>query len=307
MRANLPGYATDSVMVESPVSSRNAPSDEKKSTSIDVESIALRPFLRWAGGKQIILRQILERIGERALLSNYFEPFAGAASVFLAIAPKRAVLADANPHLIACYKAVRDAPASVSRALAELKRSHGKRHYYRVREQYNNGGSPHWQAARFIYLNRTCFNGIFRVNEEGKFNVPIGDKANPIFPTPAELANYARALKKASLKVGSFEHTLLDAGKGAFVYLDPPYPPLNGTSFFTHYTRDRFGIEDQKRLSETVSAMHKRGARFLMTNADTPMIRDLYRHFDLATIDATRFVSCKNVKRRVSELIITNY
>lgn len=307
MRANLPGYAVESVAAEPYVNPRIGPRVDSGSAGVDEEVITLRPFLRWAGGKQMLIRPILARMGDRASLDNYFEPFVGAASVFLALAPKRAVLADANPHLIGCYESVRDAPEAVARALAVIKRDHGKRHYYRVRDQYNDGGLPHWQAARFIYLNRTCFNGIFRVNEKGKFNVPIGDKANPTFPSPAELNKYAAALKKASLKVGSFEETLLAAGKGAFVYLDPPYPPLNDTSFFTHYTKDRFGADDQKRLSEVVKAMHKRGVRFLMTNADTPLIRNLYGAFELITIDATRFVSCKNTKRRVAELIITNY
>lgn len=254
-----------------------------------------------------MLHHILPRFIPREEIKTYVEPFLGAASVFLALAPASALLADANPHLIACYRAVRNNPRAVGRALATLKQERGKRHYYAVRTAYNNGGTAATQAARFIYLNRTCFNGIFRVNRQGQFNVPQGDKSKPTFPSSKDLIAYSRLLKKAQLRTGSFDVLLRSATKTWFVYLDPPYPPLNGTSFFTHYTKDRFGVADQERLSRTVHRLHARGARFMMTNADTPAIRALYRAFRLSPVNAKRSVSCKNVKTRVRELIITNY
>jgi DNA adenine methylase len=273
----------------------------------DSAVVRLRPFLRWAGGKQYLVREILSQMVSQDDFDVYVEPFVGAASLFFALTPTRALLADANPHLIACYRAIRDTPEAVAKSLARLKCSHSHRYYYRVRKAYNAGGPRHLQAARFIYLNRTCFNGVFRVNTRGEFNVPIGDHTLPIFPRPSELTKYAIALNRATLTVGGFEKTLEGATTKWFVYLDPPYPPLNGTSFFTHYTKTRFGARDQEQLAHAVQRLHARGARFLMTNADTPIIRSLYRQFKVRTINATRYVSCKNTKQRVSELVITNF
>lgn len=139
-----------------------------------------------------------------------------------------------------------------------------------MRDLYNRSGFSAAQAARFIYLNKTCFNGIFRVNCEGRFNVPYGWKQPPAIPTAASLRAISGCLRLAEISAEPFEISLQKVGPGDFVYLDPPYPALNGTSYFTHYTRDRFSNEDQNRLAELVAMLHRRGALFLMTNADTP-------------------------------------
>jgi DNA adenine methylase len=237
----------------------------------------------------------------------YYEPFLGAASLFINIGPHASRLSDLNPHLIACYKQVRANPKAVATALKRHATRDSKEYYYRVRTVYNQGAKGSKQAARFIYLNRTCFNGIFRVNREGKFNVPYGYKKNPIFPDRGQLVAVAKKLKTARLSVRCFRKSLRTAGKRAFVYLDPPYPPLNGTAYFTHYTPDRFSEADQMALAAAVKRLDTRGALFMMSNADTPLIRRLYKKFDIRKIPVTRFVTCSSHKHKVQELVITNY
>src|SRR5713226_10143568 len=184
------------------------------------------PFLRWAGGKQQLKRTLLAFLPLDVTERTYREPFLGGGSLFFALQPKAAILSDANEHLIKCYELVRDQPELVARYLRFHALKNTKAHYYRVREEYNNSEFSAAQAARFIYLNKTCFNGIFRVNSKGKFNVPYGRKESPAIPDEAKLVRVAAALKSASLHASSFEQALDGAARGDFIYLDPPYPPL---------------------------------------------------------------------------------
>ncbi len=227
--------------------------------------------------------------------------------MFLALEPETATISDANRHLITCYRRVRDEPRKVSACLRYHIRTNSEEYYYRVRDRYNASKWSAAQAARFIYLNQTCFGGIFRVNKKGKFNVPYGWKDTPHFPTQRELVKLSERLLRASLIAGPFESVLDRAQKGDFVYLDPPYPPLNGTAYFTHYTMDRFRDDDQKRLAKLVRKLKRRGCLIMMSNADTPQIRTLYKGFTLKRISVTRFVSAKLTKHAVNELVITNY
>jgi DNA adenine methylase len=227
--------------------------------------------------------------------------------MFFALRPRRAVLADLNEHLIRCYEAVRDRPDLVGLNLRRHAGSHSRPYYYGVRNTYNRSGFGPPHAARFIYLNQTCFNGVFRVNKQGEFNVPFGDKPHPAFPTTQALKDAADALSGATLLVADYGQTCSRAEKGDFIYLDPPYPPLNGTSFFTHYTPDRFGEADQRKLAEVFGKLDARGCAVMMSNADTPLVRSLYRGFRFYPLTVTRFVTCKAVRHQVRELIITNY
>jgi DNA adenine methylase len=267
----------------------------------------VKSFLRWIGGKRQLTARLRPYLPENINDVRYHEPFAGAASLYFAIRPPRASLSDLNRHLIECYKQVRDNHSRIAAYLRVHARKNSKRYYYQVREQYNRCSQGPAQAARFIYLNQTCFNGVFRVNTNGHFNVPYGDKPNPSFPTAARLRAIARALRGTQLFAEDFEVALRKVRKGDYVYLDPPYPPLNGTAFFTHYTADRFGAANQERLAQAVKRLHKRGARFLMTNAELPSIRRLYGGFRISKLEVTRYVSCKGTRHRVGELVITNY
>ena len=276
----------------------NGPSDSKA---------VAKPFLRWVGGKRLLVPRLLRFLPRDLNGSRYHEPFAGAANLFFSIQPARATLSDLNGHLIACYRQIRDSHEKVASYLRTHRRKNNEVYYYRIRDLYNRSSIGPAQAARFIYLNQTCFNGVFRVNTKGAFNVPYGDKPNPRFPSSEELLAISKKLRSARLSVCDYEKALARVEKSAFVYLDPPYPPLNGTAFFTHYTADRFGVENQRRLAQTVRKLHKRGVRFLMTNADLPIIRQLYAPFYFSKLSVTRYVSCKGTRHRVGEVVITNY
>lgn len=264
-------------------------------------------FLRWVGGKRYLVWRLKPYVPENLNGARYHEPFAGAANLYFALAPRKASLSDLNEHLIACYSQIRTNHQKVAAHLREHVRNNSEEYYYEVRRIYNRSSAGPAQAARFIYLNRTCFNGVFRVNTDGEFNVPYGDKSNPIFPGTSDLAQISASLAKARLTACDYERALSKAEQDDFVYLDPPYPPLNGTANFTHYTADRFDSDNQLRLSAAVKQLSKRGVRFLMTNADLPQIRELYRPFHVAEISVTRYVSCKGARHRVGELVITNY
>lgn len=267
----------------------------------------IQPLLRWIGGKQHLLRRLVSFVPADYKKRCYREPFLGAGSMFLALRPERAHLADANQHLIRCYEAVRDSLNRVSAYLRDHAAKDCPDHYYTVREDYNRRPASVAQAARFLYLNRTCFNGVFRVNMRGKFNVPYGYKDHPVFPDREDLALVSQALAQAELAAVDYQDSLADAEPGDFLYLDPPYPPLNGTSYFTHYTKDRFDDDDQRALAESVCELDDQGCLFMMSNADTRMIRRLYRNFHITRLPVTRYVTCKATKHRVRELVITNY
>ncbi len=267
----------------------------------------ISPFLRWAGGKQQLKRILLAFLPTDVRERTYREPFLGGGSLFFALRPRAAILSDANKHLIKCYEFVRDQPELVARYLRFHALKNTMAYYYRVREEYNNAEFSAAQAARFIYLNKTCFNGIFRVNSKGKFNVPYGRKESPAIPTDNDLISIAAILKNASLKASSFEKALDNASKGDFIYLDPPYPPLNGTAYFTHYTIDRFSVQDQTKLADCVNELDRGRCLFMISNADTPLIRRLYQKYELVSLPVIRYLTCKSIRHKVKELVITNY
>lgn len=270
-------------------------------------STRIIPFLRWIGGKQNLIRRLLPFVPPDYQQRCYREPFLGAGSMFLALRPKRARLADANQHLIRCYEAVRDNPRCLIRYLRDHAAKDCPDHYYTVREDYNRRSPSTAQAARFLYLNRTCFNGVFRVNTRGEFNVPYAYKHHPIFPDRDDLGTVSHVLRNAKLVAADYQDSLAAAEPRDFLYLDPPYPPLNGTSYFTHYTKERFDSDDQIALAESVCTLNKRGCLFMMSNADIPLIRRLYRGFNMFRLSVTRFITCRATKHCVSELVITNY
>jgi DNA adenine methylase len=274
----------------------------------DDASLKRAPLLKWVGGKQSLIQELLKRIPSEARSGRYVEPFLGAGSLFFHLRPARSIVADANAHLIEFYERVRANPGAVSAAVSKLQRVHGELRYYEVRRAFNDCST--WsamQAARFLYLNRTCFNGIFRVNLAGEFNVPSGRRKLPYFPCAAHIRAAGRLLASADLRASDYRETLDDVARGDFVYIDPPYPPLTKTAYFTHYTMDRFGPEDQELLADKVRAVSARGARFLLSNADTKEVRNLYRGFQFEVLPVRRYVTCKHEKQNVNELLVRNY
>lgn len=267
----------------------------------------IKPFLRWAGGKSLFVKSILERLPSKERVGKYYEPFLGAGSVFLAYQSKAAKLSDLNKQLIDTFAAIKENPRLVYRYLRELASEDSERNYYKIRDQYNHGSKSMKQAARFIYLNKTCFNGIFRVNTEGKFNVPYGYKKKIMLPSSEHLLSISRLLSNADLGVQNYKDAVSTASEGDLVYLDPPYPPINSSSYFTHYTKERFSQNDQCEVAEVADDLNVRGCFVLVTNADTEEIRRLYDGWYIHRIERTRWITSSKQKHKVGELIISNY
>jgi DNA adenine methylase len=268
------------------------------------------PFVKWVGGKGRILSQLLPLLPPGAAHMRHVEPFVGGGAMFFARQPERALLCDVNPDLIATYAAVRNRVEDVVAALAPLALSHNTEHYYRARSRYNGrqGLGDAERAAHFIYLNKTCFNGLHRVNRRGEFNVPAGRYKNPRILDGDSLRAASDALARAELRCGSFEELLRGARPGDFVYFDPPYEPVSETANFTSYARDGFGQEDQERLRGVFRELDRRGCKLMLSNSDVPFIRHLYRDWRIDTVAAPRAVSCDVRGRgKVTEVVVRNY
>jgi DNA adenine methylase len=286
------------------------------------------PLLKWVGGKSALLPQILKHVPKT--FGTYYEPFAGSAALFFHLQPERAVLADKNGNLIQCYQAVVLETERVIRRLRWMERRHAaskpdptwgwnyKGHfYYQTRKQWNictafQGGrfkletwSPVQKAAAFLYLNRTCFNGVWRENRMGEFNVPMGRYKNPTICDPPRIRAAAAALERAELVMGDWRATFARAQPGDLVYLDPPYVPKSATANFTSYTAGGFGDKDQDELAAWTREAIDRGVNVLVSNSSTPRVRELYKGLPQVRIRAARSIN-SNAKRRgkVNEILV---
>ena len=266
-----------------------------------------RPFLRWVGGKARLVGRLLPFAADLSSTGTYYEPFLGAGSLFFALRPDRAFLADHNPDLMGCFERVKARPDLVWRHLRTLLSRQSRDEYYALRVEFNQAVTSYRRAALFIYLNKTCFNGIWRVNQAGEFNVPYGAKAKAGFPNRVDLLRCSTALANARLATADFEATLAGAAAGDFVYLDPPYLPLSTTAFFRHYTAGRFAPEDHERLALAATDLAMKGARVMVTEGDSPLIRKWYRDFNICEVAVRRSVSCDAQRLDAQELIITSY
>ena len=270
-----------------------------------------RPFLKWAGGKGRLLTQLLPMLPHGVEHLRHVEPFAGGAAMYFARRPPRALLSDCNAALIRTFEAVRDHVDHVIDRLRDLSERHQPQHYYRVRARYNAHRetlSLADHAAYFIYLNKTCFNGLHRVNRKGEFNVPIGRYRNPAIADEATLRAASSSLAGATLMHNNFEHLLQSARPGDFIYMDPPYQPLSTTANFTSYDRGGFSPDDQARLSDVFAVLDRRGCRLMLSNSDVPLIRHLYRHFRLNTVLAPRAINSNAAARgHIAEIVVRNY
>lgn len=216
-------------------------------------------------------------------------------------------MSDLNEDLIGTFIAIKEDHELVHDYLIHFMSNDCEEYYYSVRDKYNKGKQRFLQAARFIYLNQTCFNGIFRVNKLGKFNVPYGFKESPTFPSIEQFKKIAEALCNAELNAVDYVEATQTASKGDFVYLDPPYPPINGSSYFTHYTKERFSFSDQEAVASLAADLNSKGCLVLITNADTKDIRMLYRGWLIEDIERPRWITSAKNKHKVAELIITNF
>ena len=280
---------------------------------MDDEKVSMRkeanrrcvPFLKWAGGKRWISQR------HDALLpthyERYFEPFLGSGAMFFATKPQVAHLSDVNPELIRTFNAIKENPRLVERYLREHSSRHSKNYYYQIRDKKPK--SQFSIAARMIYLNRTCWNGLYRVNQQGNFNVPIGTNKKATLPTD-DFVEVSNLLKLAQVKVADFEEQIDKADQDDFIFVDPPYTVKHNVNGFVQYNEKLFQYRDQIRLRDSLLDAHSRGALFLLTNANHESIRELYDFPELhLTVTERNSVVASSSKFRVAttELLVTNY
>lgn len=268
---------------------------------------AVKPFIKWAGGKRDLLAQYQPYFPSKEKIRRYFEPFIGGGAVFFHLQIHPAVLLDTNRPLIETYQVVRDHVAELIAVLQQHRNE--KAYYYDVRAQNPEQLSAVERAARFIYLNRTCYNGLCRVNRRGQFNVPFGRYTNPRICDTDNLYAASRALQRTQIQVADFEAVVGMAGPGDLVYFDPPYAPLSPTANFTSYTANGFSAQEQARLAQVFHRLHEQGCAVMLSNSNAPLIYELYggHGYNLVEISARRAINSAADKRgSITELLITN-
>ena len=275
--------------------------------------IQIPTFVKWAGGKGQLLEQFKPLFPKK--FNRYLEPFVGSGAVFFYIIqnfePKEIIISDINEELINAYKIIK---TDVERLIVELKQhkeyhmAEGKKYYLTIRATDPNELPPLERAARFIYLNKTCFNGLYRVNSKGQFNVPMGFYKNPDIVQEEKLKVVSRLLKNVIIKVMSFENVLDFAKKGDFIYFDPPYYPLKNRRSFTTYTKDSFMEKEQKLLVKIFKKLDERECFVMLSNSDTGFIKDLYSGYNINFVKASRMINCDGKNRgKINEIVVTNY
>ena len=268
-----------------------------------------KPFLKWAGGKRQLLPEL--QAAMPAEFNRYFEPFLGGAALYFDQLPAKAYLSDINEELINCYQIVRDKPASLCDDLA--KHIHDKAYFLSIRNldrdkiAFAKLSQLH-RASRFIYLNRTGFNGMYRVNRKGEFNIPFGRYKSPNIVNRDGIFAASEALQGAHLVHQSYQQALAETQAGDFVYLDPPYMPVSSTAHFTSYAKGGFGFEEQRALADACRQLDERGVYFLASNSFMPEICELYRGFSQKKVSARRSInSVGSARQAVAEILIANY
>lgn len=262
-------------------------------------SLATKPFLKWVGGKRSILSELISRLPKE--YNSYHEPFIGGGALFFAVKPKDAYLSDINFHLVITYKAVRDNVEGVIANLKTHAKNHSPEYYEKARKKLFKETDETKIASWLIYLNKTCFNGLYRVNKLGFFNVPIGDYDNPQILDEDTLRNDSQVLQGVQIKQHSFSQ--IKPKKKAFYYLDPPYHKT-----YDGYNGSGFGDDEHRALATFCRLIDSTGGYFMLSNSDTPFVRELYKGYTIEIVSASRMVSCKaNQRGKENELIIRNY
>ncbi|WP_456456495.1 DNA adenine methylase [Thermovibrio sp.] len=266
-----------------------------------------KPFVKWAGGKRQLLKQLV--FFSPTKFNRYFEPFVGGGALFFKLMPSVAVISDANYELINAYKVIKE---NVEELIESLKKhKNEKEYFYKIRALDPNRLSPVERASRFIYLNKTCFNGLYRENSKGEFNVPFGRYKNPKICDEDNLRAVSRFLNSINLEIVHADYRKVCSlpQKGDFVYLDPPYIPVSRTASFTTYLSLGFNEEDHKVLSFVFKELDKRGCFVMLSNADHPLIRELYKEYRIVELTTNRAINCVGNKRKGTgkELLIMNY
>lgn len=266
------------------------------------------PIVKWVGGKRQLMFELLKNMPKD--YNRYFEPFIGGGALFFELKPNNAYISDMNEELINLYQVVRD---NVDELITDLqKHDISKEYFMEIRnidrtEEYQNW-SDIKKASRFIYLNRTCFNGMYRVNSKGEFNVPFGHYKNPRILDENNLINCSHLLQRTEIKQADFSEVLKKVKKGDFVYFDPPYVPLSETSSFTSYTKDGFDIDMQFKLRDVCNELDSMGVKFLLSNSDTKLVNELYENYNIKNVFASRQINANADGRgKITEVLVRNY
>lgn len=268
------------------------------------------PFLKWVGGKRQLLSSINQHIPNK--ISTYYEPFIGGGAIFFHNQPKKAVINDLNSELINVYKVIKDSPNELIKDLKTHKNDAD--YFYEIRAldrstQYSDLSNIK-KASRVIFLNKTCYNGLYRVNNAGEFNSPFGRYKNPNIVNDVTIKAVSNYLNNNNIEIlnSDYEAVLKNIRKGAFVYFDPPYHPLSKSSNFTGYNQGGFNMYDQIRLRDVCNKLNEKGVKFLLSNSDAPFIKDIYKDYNIMLVKATRSIN-SNAKKRgeINEVLIKNY
>ena len=276
-----------------------------------------RPFLKWVGGKRQLLPELLARVERAGDFGRYHEPFVGGGALFFELyrlgkLKRQAWLSDYNPRLIETYEGVRDHVDEVIALLEGHKKRHSEEHFYKVRALGEGpekaGKTLAKRAARIIYLNKTCYNGLYRENSKGEFNSPFGRYKNPKICDQENLRAVSKALKKAKIETRHFETVVERAKPGDLVYFDPPYHPVSKTASFTSYDRGGFGEDSQRLLARDYGRLNEKGVKVLLSNSMCEFVRDLYGAYSIGEVSATRSVNSRADRRgKVSEALVRNF
>ena len=267
------------------------------------ETRPLQPFLRWAGGKRWLVKK--ENQIAPLQFDTYIEPFLGSAAVFFSISSTNFIISDINAELINCYMAIRNNHEEIEGLLRIHQAKHSKDYYYQIRESQPK--TEQTKAARFLYLNRTCFNGLYRVNHQGKFNVPIGSKNNALLDND-NFRSIAEKLKQGTVLHQDFEKTIELAEEGDFIFIDPPYTVNHNLNGFIAYNENIFSWEDQVRLKNSIVSAQSRGAMITLTNADHESIHDLYSGLgNIQRLERNSVIAGKACHRKVTSEIIMRF
>jgi len=266
------------------------------------------PIVKWVGGKRQLMLELQKNMPEN--YNRYFEPFIGGGALFFYLQPDNAYISDMNEELINLYQVVRD---NVEELITDLQKHNISKEYFMdIRnmdrtEEYKNW-SDIQKASRFIYLNRTCFNGMYRVNSQGQFNVPFGHYKNPRIVDENNLINCSNLFQRTEIKHADFSEILKKVKKGDFVYFDPPYVPLNETSSFTSYTKDGFDLDMQLNLRDVCDELDSMGVKFLLSNSDTQFVNELYENYNIKKVFASRQINANADGRgKITEVLVRNY
>lgn len=277
-----------------------------------MDKLKIGPFVKWAGGKKQLLERLEERMPET--YGRYYEPFIGGGALLLDVQPKNAVINDVNEQLLNVYRQLKTDAEAVISILRELDSVEcDKEHYLKMRDEYNKKIAAHILdaecAALTIWINKHCFNGLYRVNSKGLFNVPYNNKVGGVSMSEENLRGIGLYLKSGDIEIreGDFEAACADVQAGDFVYFDSPYVPVSETANFTDYTKDGFGYEDHCRLAELFKRLDAAGVKVMLSNHNVDLVYELYDGFKIEGVDVKRAINRDASKRVGKEVIITNY